>query len=175
MKEQDLKSRIGQKAEIKILKVRRSSYWYRNIIGKKIFATLVKESVFTDKKTFQWKVVDNTSVSGYAWINIKDAEIISWLGKGHRKASDKFNPIKIGFKRDEGAHKIVVFSLYRSTKKGKVWVGWISKNMSTKNACWNAYKVVHHKDGGKPSENWCFHGNIPTNSFAKQLFKNIFG
>ena len=89
-------------------------------------------------------------------------------------ATQKFNPVKLGFKRDHGRGRQLVYSLYKPSKAGKVWVGWIAKSTCPKEVYWTAYKVIYHEGEEKPSENWCFKGRIPNNTFAKQLFKNIF-
>lgn len=174
MKAKELKSRIGQQAQIKILKAKKSSYWYAKNIGKKFFATLVKERVFTDKKTFEWKVVDNTSVSGYSWINFKDAEVISWYGRNYKKPSNKFNPIAVGFTKVERGYQDEIYVRYEIADGKKRIKDWIVYPYWFLPRLWWAYKVKYHADGSGSTESMVFQGKIPNNSFAKQLFKNIF-
>lgn len=89
-------------------------------------------------------------------------------------ATPKFNPRKLGLKRDLQGHRLVSYSLYERSKEGAKKIGWIMKCNDPKAGYWVGYAVVHYSDGGKPSSRFVFQGQIPNNTFAKQLFKNIF-
>lgn len=174
MKAKELKYRIGQKAQIKILKAKFSSYWYKNIIGKKIMATLIEEEAFADKKTFEWKVVSKKLSSGDAYINIEDAEIIKWHGGDNKKPSDKFTPRAVGFKKVKRGYKDIIHVRYEIVKGKKRIKDWIVCFDFGLPQVWVGYKVRHHSDGSGSTDRMVFQGRIPNNSFAKELFKNIF-
>lgn len=87
-------------------------------------------------------------------------------------ATDKFNPKDCGFfKRNDadGEEEYVLLDdKYRAV--GKLFHTNYFQGLPIE---WTAYKFVHCCDG-KTKEHIVFEGRIPTNVFAKELFKNLF-
>lgn len=81
----------------------------------------------------------------------------------------KFSPALLGFKRERHPNKNI-YLLYEKAKR----MGYIVDCNSDKKNYWVAYKKIYNKDGTWITDRMIFQGLIPSNTFAKQLFKNIF-
>ena len=75
----DLHKMVGEKAEVKILKASKQTYWYAKKKGETFKAELVEEGIFASKYGMAWGMKRQGSHHINRWIQIKDAKIIKWL------------------------------------------------------------------------------------------------
>lgn len=77
----DLEKYIGKKAEVKVLKVSKKTYWYKNGKGGYFRVKLQEDDIFktykSGNKWLVWAVIKDGESN--SWIQIKDAKIVKWL------------------------------------------------------------------------------------------------
>lgn len=86
-------------------------------------------------------------------------------------SKNKFSPIKCGFLKRKDKDGEIEYVLIENNKViGQLYHINYMQGMPTE---WSVHKVVHCV-GGDAKNHVVFDGRIPTNTFAKALFKNIF-
>lgn len=101
----------------------------------------------------------------------------------NKKIFGKFTPDNFSFKKGKNTYKLQksykdkeapFYLLYEVSAAEKIlvgqirFVGWVEKTY------WIAHRIIRHNDVSDSAHSFAFEGQIPTNSFAKQLFQNIF-
>lgn len=86
----------------------------------------------------------------------------------------KFNPVKLGLYRTRAEDKGLIYVLYGMGSEVHKIIGYVRHYRFGSEKYWLAHRGIYHKAGGGRTDTMVFKGQIPSNSFAKQLFKNIF-
>jgi len=94
-----------------------------------------------------------------------------YLKRSMKKSKkNKFNPVQIGLKRQVMGYKSVVYNLIRD---GEL-IGWLSYHDFLNPPEWLVYKKLYDDDVTGAQGGLVYQGAIPSNSFGKQLIKNLF-